>query len=196
MNGIPRIPEPREWLLTKVCSKCGERKPWAHFSPNAWNEDGSVRYVTSRCKACRAAESGPLSARRRERDPEGVRTYGREWLRQRVAHHRREAAGQDRSLPAVPLAEFLAERLEIHGTMRELAALCGCDEAGIRRVLKGAQQRVSLGKADQYITRLGFHLSDVYPADSLAASSEAPGHEPESSTSVSPVGLLPRKGQR
>lgn len=34
------------------------------------------------------------------------------------------------------------------------------------------------------------------PADSLAASSEAPGHEPESSTSDSPVGLLPRKGQR
>lgn len=197
MNGIPRIPEPREWLLTKVCSQCGERKVWAKFSPLRYNDDGSVKYVSSRCHTCRNAErrASRYDLNWAARNREQRREYHRQYQQQRTAKRRSERTGRD-MVPIAPLVAFLRDQVDERGTIAEVAALIGTNEAQIRRVLTEYYPRVSLGKADRYITRLGFHLSDVYPADSLAAPSEAPGREPESSTSDSPVGLLPRKGQR
>lgn len=49
-----RTPQPHEWERTRVCSRCGETKPWALFSPKRYDADGLVDLVSSQCFACRS----------------------------------------------------------------------------------------------------------------------------------------------
>lgn len=162
-NGIPRIPEPREWLLTKVCSKCGERKPWALFSPHRYNEDGSIRRVQPYCRACHVKRHREHRRRWQKENWEHKLEYEREWRAKRAAALRAERFGWDRKLSGEPITLFLEGQLKRHETFAEIAGICQCDETTIRRLVKRQAKTVSLRQADRIITRLGFHLSDVYP---------------------------------
>lgn len=61
----------------KICTRCGERKPWSQYYAAARWPDGTMRRPGSRCKECDLA-------RLRQRDkenPEAKRTRQREWAR-------------------------------------------------------------------------------------------------------------------
>lgn len=165
-RGVPRIPEPREWLLTKVCRVCEERKPWAKFSPLEYEADGTtVKYVASKCHKCDAARKNDPVARQayRDRNVEKLRDYHREKSAKRRADLRREAAANTGLLPSLPLQTFLWERVMMLETPSwdVLASQAGVPDRSIRRVMK--QERVSLRLADEICTRLGSHINDVYP---------------------------------
>jgi valyl-tRNA synthetase len=69
---------------TKVCTKCGKRKPWALFGARAAMADG----LRSQCRACDAEDrirwgangkSARYQKQRREANPERSRARARAW---------------------------------------------------------------------------------------------------------------------
>lgn len=72
-RGVRRVPEPREWMLKKLCVECDETKPWAEFAPTRYWPDGSVRTVDSYCRVCKARRQKAW----RQRDPEHARALWR-----------------------------------------------------------------------------------------------------------------------
>lgn len=152
-----RVPQPREWLLTKVCRRCGERKPWARFSPRGYNEDGSVRNVTTYCHSCQSATVADRQKEWRQRTIDRRRAYWREQERRR-----RLRAGSEPTIPAAPFREWLELRLVSAGGPAAVAAVSGVDARTLRRIRAG-QAGVRLSVVDRCCVALGCHLSEVYP---------------------------------
>lgn len=164
-SGFPRIPEPREWLLTKVCAGCGDPKPWARFSPREYWPDGSVLRVASHCHECCASLPSARRARAsyEERNRDRRRVAKTRWKRRhRAAMRKQDHAGR---LPAAPLRARLEAYVAEGGEMVTLAAMSGCSERVLRRVLKHAQEGVALNTVDRTLTCLGEHIDSLYPVD-------------------------------
>lgn len=165
---VPRCPEPREWLLKKKCTRCEEVKPWAQFSPQSYNEDGSVRNVQSRCVRC---QSSKTDAERR--------AYQRDWARENRARinprrNARERAKRarislerapqtGRRLPVGPFRDWFETVVREHGDMETVARVVVLDPRSLSRALDGTHSHVIERLADQCFTRTGYHLNDFYP---------------------------------
>lgn len=162
-SGIPRSPEPREWVLKRTCTgPCGETKPWAEFRVrNRW-PDGSTRTVQSKCRECEAQYERGYAAAWRDRNREKVRAYNRAWGARQRAILRAERISGDEWLPPDPFLDWLAERANEVGGWSELGERLDMEERQLFR-LRYEQQRVRLSMVDRACVRLGFHLSDVYP---------------------------------
>lgn len=151
--GAARIPEPREWLLTKLCVKCEEVKPWALFSPTRRAADGSVLYISSYCRSCESERLTAASYPSRGRKAE----YDRRYYRRRRAQER----GRSR-LPVEPFRSWLLERVGEVGNYAGLGEITGVDAGTLRRVVV-ANRQVTLSVVDRCLTHFGLTISDVYP---------------------------------
>lgn len=158
--GVERIPEPREWRLTKRCARCTEVKPWAKFSPGRYWPDGSVRWVQSYCKACHAEIN--RNRPKKPITPERLQ-YVVEHRRRRRAAMREERTSGGVRLPSRPIAELIvAARDEMDAPdMQLLGYQCGVNDRILRRLM--VQEHVTLRLADQICTRLGRRIYDLYP---------------------------------
>lgn len=153
MNGVPRIPSPREWVLTRPCTNCEQTKPWAHFSPKTYWSDGSIKTVASWCHECESEKQ-----RERQHGSQVERNqYKRRWDQR---HRRGNPAG--RRLQIDPIRSFIRRHQSVGMGMGEIADACGIPERSIHRLLY-EHEHVSLRLADTIVTRLGSHLYDVYP---------------------------------
>lgn len=168
-RGVPRVPEPREWVLVKRCSKCGETKPWALFSPARYWPDGSVRHVVARCRACEAERRNDPARRAgyRERNAQRLRDYHREWMRARRAALRAEGAG-DVMLEVGPFREWLAARALEVGGFQALADCLGEERRTIHRI-RTEQRTVGLSIVDRCATALGWHIGEIYDEEEALA---------------------------
>lgn len=157
-RGVPRIPEPREWVLTQRCSRCRQVKPWALFTPDRRWPDGTVRTVNPICKRCKADLFASYRARNRER----IQARQREWVR-----GRRRAGQREARLPAAPLRVWLDRWLseDDRRTIVLLAELAGVSDRILRRILNREQENVSLDVADRCLVATGGHLNDLYPME-------------------------------
>lgn len=165
-SGYPHVPLPHEWLRTKVCSDCKQRKPWALFTPRTYGPDGAVTNVQSACKACHATRS-------RERCPLWYAAHREEKKAKTRARHRQLAAElrRDRSgahgprLRGAPFREWLAYRVaEDERGFVGVADLCGVPERSLRRAIR-EHQNVSLSIVDRCLTAFGDHLAELYPEE-------------------------------
>ena len=162
--GIPRIPEPREWVLHKKCSKCSKLKPWALYSPKTYAKDGAVATVQSYCRSCHASTYREYQCDYRRANQEWIRTYKSDWAKRRRAQMQQESVSNNRGrLPAAPLHAFLWRRvMEMEEpSWAELAETCGVPDRSIRRVL--VQENVSLSFADKVCTALDSSIYDLWP---------------------------------
>ena len=160
-RGVPRIPEPREWVLTKKCTVCAETKPWALFSPMAYWEDGSVRRVYAYCKECDSKRGAERKRKYRRDNLARFSEYNRAWKADRRRALEAERTSGGRRLPSPPLTALILRAAEEEGEMAIVAEQCQMQERILRRVM--AQEHVTLRLADEICTRLGVRLYDVYP---------------------------------
>lgn len=160
-NGVPRIPQPREWLLTKFCVGCGERKPWARFSPGGYNEDGSVRRVTTYCHDCQAKTVWKRQEEWRRQNQEHIQAYKRDWSRRQKKTMRASKTSYGEFLPKGPFVAWLNDRAAELGGVMAVAECVGVDEKALRRV-RDEQETVGTVLADRCFTALGWHLDEVY----------------------------------
>lgn len=158
MNGVARIPEPREWLLENRCTLCHQVKPWALFSPQRYFNDGTVRQVASRCKECSVEVTAARAPDYRARNADRLRTYQREWKRNRTVEL---ALDRDARLDPAPFVAWLLEQKLAAGSWAEVAALCGVEDYALRRCL--TQRTVRRSLVDACLTARGEHLDDLYP---------------------------------
>ena len=175
-RGVPRVPEAREWVLTRKCTRCCEVKPWAKFSPAAYWPSGEVLKVSSMCHVCQSKASWE----RQQREPEDVRArrfeYRRQWDARRVVRlreNRKRGGSPARSphhfLPAQPFRDWLLGQAAGGRDWQALAHECGVQERSLRRVALSDQEFAMVTLVDQCLTKTGFHLSDLYPEVELAA---------------------------
>lgn len=160
-SGTPRIPEPREWVLHRACTECGERKPWARFSPATYFEDGTVRTVQSKCHACQSAASAKRWTRYRAENTDRVRAYQREWCRQRSAK-RQEERGYSPRLPAAPFQAWLRRVWLLEESLEPLARDAGLHPDTLAKVLS-RNKFVAETTADAALCARGQNLHDLYP---------------------------------
>lgn len=161
-SGVPRIPEPWEWVRTKRCSRCGKEKPWAQFPPRKYWPEGGVRFVAAHCHDCDSALS--RERQRQYRRENRYREYKVAWRRRKRAALRRDRGQRDSmSLPVGPLLAWLEERADDLGGLSAVAASCGTNERNLRRIR--SQETVSLSFVDRCCVALGFHVNDVYPPE-------------------------------
>lgn len=161
--GFARVPEPHEWVLRKTCTKCGETKPWAAYSPKTYGPDGSVATVQSYCRACHKASYRGYQREYRQRNAERIAAYKLAWEQRKRADLKKDQAINSTRLPAHPFKVLLWEKvLEMDKpSWLDLAEQCGVPERSIRRVLE--QENVSLVLADKICTRLGARIYDLWP---------------------------------
>lgn len=164
-----RIPAPAEWLLRKRCSRCGEEKPWALFSPKRWWPDGSVRSVYSSCRKCNAAMARERWKRRRRPRSKEEKMRDAQWKRRRRAQMRVERADRD-WLPAEPFRRWLRSLIEDEGEgIGEIADRAGLQSRTLYRVLHENEGRVALRVVDCCLVAHGWHLHQLYPLDETEA---------------------------
>lgn len=156
--GIARIPEPREWLLTKRCARCRQTKAWALYSPARYWPDGTVRQVQAWCRACKIEHERIT--------PRPVSQHRLNYLAERKRRTRAALRAErvtDAQLPVAPLREWLGQRAADLGGWAALAECLGVSERRLRRVCR-EQATVGMAVADRWCVALGWHLNDVYGA--------------------------------
>lgn len=164
-SGVARIPEPREWLLTKTCTRCEVTKPWAKFPPRRYWPDGSVRVIASHCHDCDSALTRARHASYRRRNEQPYREYQADWQRRKRAALRAERTA-DTSLPVVPhFLAWLFDRSQELGGWAALGECIGVHERQLYRFRTGEQSQVRLAEVDRCAVALGFHLTDIYPEE-------------------------------
>lgn len=172
-RGVPRIPEPWEWVKTKDCrGPCRQEKPWALFAVRTLWPDGTVRTVDSYCKDCKyeLSKDAQVAWRLRNRATYLAEQARRERRRYAAIVAQRRLANPGRGgtlMPVGPLLEFLAGAESDLPDVETMAQVAGVDERIIRRLRQEARS-VSLAQADKIITRLGGRLDDVYPYEEAA----------------------------
>ena len=157
-SGVPRIPRPEEWILKKICTRCGEEKPWAKFSPGSYWDDGSVRCVQSYCQDCHAEIN-----RNRPKKPIAPErlAYLVDYKRRQRAALRAERTSDGKRLPSAPIRELLNRAVKDTEDWVLLGEQCRMSERIFRRVM--VQENVTLRLADAICTRLGVRVYDLYP---------------------------------
>lgn len=175
-RGIPRIPEPWEWVKTRACARCGQVKPWAKFAPARYWPDGTVRRVACWCHECDAARTrARLADVRAARDDRWDRYegYRQQWVQRKRAALAAERSNGGSMLDVAPLRGLLGRVLAAEADqdvgVTLLAARCGVDDRTLRRLL-AEQSKTSLRIADQICVRLGVRIYDLWPElEDLAA---------------------------
>lgn len=161
-TGVPRLPEPHEWMVMKVCTICWERKPCAKFGAAVYAEDGSIRYYSSYCNDCKAERGRRRKDAWVEQNRDHVRAYNREWQRERRARLRQEKMLRMETLPKGPFVAWLEKQVELFDGLDPVAQCIGISERTLRRIMV-EQDRVSLVTVDKCCVALGFHIYDLYP---------------------------------
>jgi len=155
MSGRPRIPQPREWRLTKRCPTCEQTKPWALFSPRTYWPDGSVRQVQSWCRECQGAANAK---------------YHRVYDEAAAARNRRylERVRRDRKPIRLPVGPLRAWLLGYFATgeegIMEFSERIGVQDRSIRRILS-EHEHVTDDLADRILLGNGVLLNELYPLD-------------------------------
>ena len=163
MNGVKRIPQPREFVLTKKCARCKETKAWADFPPQKYWPDGSVMWVRSMCHRC--------DYERRQNDPaarERRNAYQRRWF----AARRVQLIEDRRSvhlLPAGPFKEWLDGRVALGVELGVIAGRAGVPDRALRRVRSGEHERVAFDTVDACLLDANERVEDLYPELEAAA---------------------------
>lgn len=157
---------------TKVCSACGEVKPWGDYYAKAKGPGGVMRQPHSRCKRCHVAAMRVVNRRaraKRRQDPERhaifiVRT--REWKRRRngvtpdryrQSRYMREAGLRRDDPPRLDPAPFLA------WVDRARPTLSPSDSRTLLRLRSGEQEKVSIDVVDRITLAHGASIDDLYP---------------------------------
>lgn len=161
-SGIPRTPEPWEWMQTRSCTGCGEVKPWARFSPRTYWPDGTVRTIQSHCHTCQAKTVHARQAAWRDRHRQRRRRYQRDWLRRKRAAIRAERGGIGKRLPVAPFIAWLRQVELEEGDLASLARAANLHTDSLTHALK-RHRYVSLTVADAALTARGCHLHDLWP---------------------------------
>ena len=164
-----RVPESWEWVKTKVCTNpdCLRRRPWAEFSPKKYNEDGSVRSVSSRCIPC-LRDQARREARWRNEDPERLRARKREWSRKRRSELKADRVAHD-LLPVSPFRAWLDARVEAGEELGVIAERAGVPDRALRRFRSGEHDRVALDTVDRVLLHTNERVEDLYPELEAAA---------------------------
>ena len=156
-SGVPRIPEPREWVLTRRCSCCRATKPWALFSPRRYWPDGTVRQVQAWCRACKIELEKRVN---RPITPERRRYLAAAKRRKRAAL--RADRGLGPRLPVAPFKGWLERVREEEGGLAALAEDAGLHEDTLAKVLS-RNVVVSTRTAEAALCARGRMLQDLYP---------------------------------
>jgi len=168
----------------RVCTKCEERKPWSAFSPRSYWEDGTLRNVHGKCKACLAERARAY----RKRDPENTREIKIRYLEKLRRDRRRyrrylekqreynatynEKSGRVQNpgirrkpevattLPCEPFTEWLQKTFD---TVGEAYNTTGIDSSAMSRYYNGSQPGVSIETVERALLSVGAHIDEVYP---------------------------------
>ena len=128
----------------KVCTRCGEDKPWSAYSAHTRNPDGSTLTPRGQCRACRKDASA--AHRRRIRKPVRTRTAGP-------------------LMASGPFRAWLLERLHRYEHIQAMAEDIGMDETVLRRVLRDPTKKfVALDTVDRALLNVGdgTRIDDLY----------------------------------
>lgn len=167
---------------SRVCTRCGERKPWSEFYAKVKWPDGTTRQPQSRCKRCfaeihaqRKRDNPEWWARNerkraRNRTPEQraeKRVYNREYARQRYAipPERFRIKGDEPVSGLVPVPDALRDRVREQG-YGAVAAAAGWfqddgrpDDRRVRNTMEATHSQHR--KLTQIIQALGLDPVDI-----------------------------------
>lgn len=178
-----RVAEP-----TKLCTKCGQRKPWSMFHAKAKWGDGTMRQPAAYCKDCQREYVRVWHRERRCNDPEWARRRDhsryeslrsdperwaadlarrREWKREREGYRRDLRKPAVRTSCLVPAGPFVAWLRDVmardEATIVALAERFGIQDRRLREILNG-QPTVELATVERALIAEGVEtLMDLYP---------------------------------